>query len=74
MNFDHPEETALLGIEAMKSYFRSIDMPVTMQELGIGPEHYETLADLITDNGKKPVWSYEPLTKEVIIEIFKLAE
>lgn len=74
MNFDHPEETALLGIEAMKSYFHSIDMPVTMQELGIGPEHYEALADLITDNGKKPVWSYEPLTKEVIIEIFKLAE
>ena len=74
MNFDHPEITAYAGIEAMKTYFKSLDMPVTMAELDIGPEHYEELADLTTWSGARTVKSFVPLNKEEIIEIFKLAE
>ena len=31
------EETALAGIAAMEDFFREIDMPTTMKELGIEP-------------------------------------
>lgn len=74
MDFEHPEETALAGIEAMKDYFRSLGMPVSMQELDIGPEDYGTMADMITANGTFEVPSYLPLGKKEIVEIFKLAE
>ncbi len=36
--FDDPERTALEGIERMKSFFSSIGLPVTLQELGIPTE------------------------------------
>lgn len=74
MNHDHPEETALRGIEAMKNYFRQIGMPTTMKELGIEASDYEIIADKSTNNGLKTVASYIPLTKEDIISIYKLAE
>jgi alcohol dehydrogenase YqhD (iron-dependent ADH family) len=31
------EETALLGIEAMEDFFRSIGMPTNLKELGVSP-------------------------------------
>jgi hypothetical protein len=74
MNHDHPEETALRGIEAMKNYFRQIGMPTTMKELGIEASDYEIIADKSTNHGLKTVASYIPLTKEDIISIYKLAE
>lgn len=69
-----PEMTAILGIEAMKNYFASIGMPVTLKELDVCPEHYETIANNITANGTQSVPSYIPLGKKEIIEIFQLAE
>lgn len=30
----------------MKDYFRSLGMPVTMQELGVAPEEYDSIAEL----------------------------
>lgn len=74
MNYDHPEITALAGIEAMKTYFKSLDMPVTMADLDIGPEYFEELAELTTWGGARTVKSFVPLSKEEIVEIFKLAE
>ena len=74
MIYDHPEVTALAGIDAMKTYFKSLDMPVTMSELGIGPEYFEELAELTTWNGARTVKSFVPLNMEEIVEIFKLAE
>ncbi len=35
MNFDHPEETARAGIAALERFFRDIEMPITISELGI---------------------------------------
>ena len=34
---DTPEKTALAGIEAMEDYYRSVDMPTSLRELGIEP-------------------------------------
>lgn len=44
MNFEHPEETAIAGIEAHEAFLREIDMPVTMKELGAKTEDIPALA------------------------------
>lgn len=74
MDHEHPERTALKGIEAMTQYFKAIGMPVTMKELGINPSDYEKIADMTTDGGKKQIQSYIPLTREDILNIYRLAE
>lgn len=74
MDEECPELTAIAGIEAMKDYYHSIGMPVTLAELEVYPEDYEKVADNITKNGTVSVASYVPLDKAAIMEIFKLAE
>ncbi|MDD3822624.1 MAG: iron-containing alcohol dehydrogenase [Sphaerochaetaceae bacterium] len=73
MDHDRPEWTARKGIEAMLEFFKSLGMPVTMQELGIDPSEYRTLADMSTGGNTKPLPSYVPLGSDEIVEIFKLA-
>ncbi len=71
---DDHEKTALEGIEAMKNYFRSLGMPVSMKEIGIEGKDYELLVNTTTDGGKNGVQSYDVLSKEDILNIYKLAE
>ena len=71
---DNPEKTALLGIETMKEYFRTIGMPVSMKEIGIEEKDYELLVNATTNNGKAGVESYDVLSKEDILNIYKLAQ
>jgi len=73
MDHDHPDRTALKGIEVMKEYFRSIGMPVTMGELGIDASEYPRLADMTTSGRTKSLASYVPLGYREIQEIFALA-
>ena len=44
MDFEHPEKTALAGIEAHEAFLRSIGMPVTLRELGAKTEDIPALA------------------------------
>lgn len=44
MDFEHPEKTALRGIEAHEAFLRDIGMPVTLRELGARPEDIPALA------------------------------
>lgn len=73
MDYDHPDRTALRGIEAMKEYFKKLGMPVTMGELGIDPAEYHTLAEMTTNNGSKVLKSYVDLGIREIEEIYALA-
>ena len=74
MDHEHPEKTAIRGIEAMTQYFRTIGMPTTMKELGISPSDYEKIVDMTTKGGKIQIQSYFPLTREDILNIYRLAE
>lgn len=74
MDHDHPERTALGGIEAMVRYFKRIGMPTTMRELGIDPSEFRTLAEMTTDCDRKPIPSYIPLGVKEIVEIYKSVE
>ena len=68
------ELTSLAGIQAMKGYFKSLGMPITLSELGVSPDEYGTLADMITMGGTITIPSYIPIGREEILEIFSLAE
>ena len=74
MDFDHPERTALAGIEAMKRYFTEIGMPTHMSELGLTPDEYDAIIALTTKGGTRPVKSYIDLGPEEIRAIYALAE
>lgn len=74
MDFVHPERTAREGILTMKRFFAEIGMPVRMEQLGLKPEDYETLANNAVKTVRGPVKSYVPLDEQAIVSIFKLAE
>ncbi len=44
MNFEHPEQTALRGIEAHEAFLREIGMPLTLREIGACAEDIPALA------------------------------
>ena len=37
MDIEHPERTAQAGIRETEDYFKSLDMPVSLKELGVDP-------------------------------------
>lgn len=67
---------ALEAIEATKSYFRDLDMPVSLPELGIGvlpEEKLEELARRCTFYGKRKVGAFRVLEYEDLLSIYKMA-
>ena len=75
MNYEHPERTALAGIQATEEYFRSLGMPTRMGELGITPTdaQIEELAEKATFFGTRIMPDYIPIGKKEIIEILREA-
>ena len=69
------EDTALRGIEAMEEFYREIDMPTNMRELGIEPtdEEIEAMAESCMRVCKKPSGSAKKLDKDDMIAIYKAA-
>lgn len=69
------EEVALKGIEAMEGFYRSIEMPTNMKELGIAPteEQLRTMAHMcsVAAGGKKG--SAKVLREEDMLEIYRMA-
>ena len=69
------EEIALKGIKAMEDFYRSIDMPTSMKELGISPtqEELELMAKKcsIATGGKKG--SAKVLNEQDMLAIYQMA-
>ncbi len=76
-HFDDPERTALEGIEAMEEFYRSIEMPISMTELLNGKQvtdaEIEEMADKCTKGGTKTIGNFVKLSKQDLIEIYKMA-
>lgn len=72
MDEGNPEKTALEGIYACENYFKSIGMPVRLNELGIGDEAFGEMAEKCTFFGKRKLKPFVDLGKEEIIEVYKL--
>ena len=74
MDFEHPERTALAGIEACESFFKSLGMPVRLSELDVDDTKFDEMAEKCTFFGKRVLKDYIPLGKKEIIDIYRLAE
>ncbi len=67
-------DTALAGIDALKTYYHSIGMPITLGELDIPESSIEGMVDMLLEKTPAGFGSFDALLpKEEIIEIFKLA-
>lgn len=75
MNFENPLVTALAGIEAMENYYRSINMPTNLPELGFVPDDacMEEMAEKCTFFGTRTLNDFIPLDKDDIIAIYRAA-
>jgi len=72
MNFNDPESTVLEGIKKMEEFFTSIDMPTRLSQANIDSDRFEEMASKATEN--RSIGNFMKLTKEDIINIYKLAE
>ena len=70
---DDKKAVALEGIARLKSFFKSIVLPVTFSELGIENPDIDRLADSLHRNKGELVGNYVKLTKEDSKEIYRLA-
>lgn len=70
------EETALKGIEAMENFYRLIDMPTSLKELGIEPTdaQIEEMAEKCCISAKGILGKIKPLKKEDLTAIYKMAK
>ena len=76
MDFEHPERTALAGIEAHEAFLRRIGMPVTLKELGARSEDIPALAAKTkkTNLADQTTGGAFPMTTEDIEAILRIAD
>ena len=75
MNFEHPEETALAGIEAHEAFLREIGMPLTLRELGIENADIPALAaHTKKTNPDGTTGGVFPMTPDDIESILRIAD
>ncbi len=69
------EAVALKGIEAMEDFYRSIDMPVNMKELGIHPteDEMKTMAHMCILATGGPKGSAKLLNEEDMLAVYRMA-
>ena len=74
MDFDHPEVTALEGIEALRNFLISIGMPRNFAELGAKEEDIPTLVKQLCRGNGKPgsISGFVTLDEKDCTEIYKM--
>jgi alcohol dehydrogenase YqhD (iron-dependent ADH family) len=65
-------EAAKKGIEAVREFFASLEMPSTLAEVGITPEHFDHMAKQACKFG--PIGVFKRLGVEQVKEIFERAK
>ncbi|MCL5985145.1 MAG: iron-containing alcohol dehydrogenase [Actinobacteria bacterium] len=70
-SFDSQKGVALEGINKLESFFRYIDMPCSLREIGIGRDHFDEIAAITTFYGS--IGNLMKLNKEDVIKILDLA-
>ena len=65
------EGTALKGIEALKNFFKEIGLPTSLEDVNIGNDRFEEMAEKRTENGT--IGNFVKLNKTDVINIYKLA-
>lgn len=76
INYENPEETALMGIEITEQYFRSLGMPTSIPSLlgkPVTEDEIERLSDSCVHFGRRTISTFQVLKKEDIVSIYKMA-
>ena len=69
------EQTAIKGIDALEAFLREMGLPVRLSEIGITPDLFPVLADrALQTAGSERVGGVSHLTRDEVIEIYRLAE
>lgn len=66
------EKACIDGITEMENFFKSLDMPTTIRELGIEKSAIDRLSDLCTYGKSRTIKNYIPLGYDQIKSIFEL--
>lgn len=61
------------AIEKTKEYFKSLGIPMSLREVGIGEENLEAMAKAAIENYGGKVGNFKPLDYEDILSIYKMA-
>lgn len=71
----HPERTALQGIEAAEEFFRQIQMPTSIHEMGIEltEEQIGILAEKCSFDNTRTIGGFRVLNREDMAEIYRMA-
>lgn len=72
LDFQHPEITALKGIECYEQFIASIGMPIRFSQLGAKADDIQTMVQTI-GLGENTMGSFIKLTQEDIRKIYELA-
>ena len=72
MDFQHPEKTALQGIERYEQFMTSIGMPIRFSQLGAKAEDIPTMVKTMGLNGNT-LGSFVKLTENDVTKIYELA-
>jgi len=75
-DFNDPEKTALEGIEAMEDFYRIIDMPTSIRELGVEltDEQLHELAYKCSFKNTRTIGSFQSLNMEDMKKIYIMAK
>jgi alcohol dehydrogenase len=69
--FGNRENIVLEGIERLISFFKSIGLPTSLEDIGIGEEGFEEMAEKTMLFG--PIGKYMELNKQDVLNIYNLA-
>ncbi len=71
-DFHAPQKTARQGIERLIAFYRSIGLPTTLSEAGIGDDRFEEMAQKCSVGG--PKGNFIKMDKEDVLRILKIAK
>jgi hypothetical protein len=71
LSFEHPERSALEGIERMTAFFKAIGLPTSFKEAGLPSDKLEEMAKKATEKG--PLGSFAKMGTKEVISVYKLA-
>ncbi|MGI6201008.1 MAG: iron-containing alcohol dehydrogenase [Christensenellales bacterium] len=69
-DFDNPERTALAGIDALRSFFAAIGLPVTLSELGVGDDRLREMAQKVKKGPDGYTGQFVKLTSQDVYQIY----
>ena len=67
---DHAD--AVLGIDRLRVFFRSLGLPVTMKELGVDNPDIDLLVNKLHENKGETLGGYMTLSRKETTEIYRL--